>query len=896
MAERSRKAVVEIVHGSVVTAETLVIIGAYACDSLRGSADFLDRRLGGVLARAQRLNRYPGQVGEAAVFLPAKSRPAGAIVVGLGTVGNLTQGELARACTHGLLEHARQAESCGVSRLAVASLLVGTGYGGVSIGSCVRALLEALRSANRKLEDSQSLLRVERLTLYEVAEDRAIAAAEALDRLVRERRYQDIAGFSGRMNSGQGGFRRLFPNQEGDDGWYRVEIVGEANTGDLRFTLVGNRARNEVSEEPNQRQAVDGLIAAATGSTTDNAGLSRALFELMVPNVMKDLVGEVAGLVLAVDMAAAAYPWELMRDEAESGEPPLAARVGLVRQLASPRGLGRLPTVRNQCVFVVGDTDSGLMALPAAQEEGATVAAVFSGRGYEVNFRARPGAGEVLVNLFDSQYFAIHLAGHGVVDLEVNGARHTGMVLGPDTFLTAAQARKLRHTPEFVFINCCHLGAMAAEVQDKRQWAELAANLGTEFIEMGCKAVIAAGWAVDDQAAGTFARSFYESMLNGQRFGDAVRLARAETYNRYPASNTWGAYQAYGDERYRFPNLGGQQREARTYRHADQLLAELDRLQAEVPGLGEGTDRQSLLVRLDEIETSARARFFDLAEVREKLGAIRADLRQAEAAIEHYRAALAQEDGRVSIHALEQLARLEICQGAKPAEDTTVGETYMEVGRRRLEALIQMAPTAERLSLLGFYWKYQARIRRTAGRQSAGKGRTKGMEMPTRIREGLSNMTKAYEEAWRESERRTGEPDYRSLHNALDGAWLLKTWGQDQPFDDLCARLPDFLAAANRNAERRRAENPQARHDLAETQSALIAALWAVYTGPAKAAITSPEVQDHVAERFRDVIANEAFEQEKALVIDQLETLRSLLPDGQVNVRKALETVADRLS
>mgnify|MGYP000585510121 CR=1 FL=1 len=37
----------------------------------------------------------------------------------------------------------------------------------------------------------------------------------------------------------------------------------------------------------------------------------------------------------------------------------------------------------------------------------------------------------------------------------------------------------------------------------------LAANLATEFIEMGCRAVIAAGWAVDDAAAEVFSATFY---------------------------------------------------------------------------------------------------------------------------------------------------------------------------------------------------------------------------------------------------------------------------------------------------------------------------------------------------------------------------------------------------
>src|SRR5690606_40938157 len=40
-------------------------------------------------------------------------------------------------------------------------------------------------------------------------------------------------------------------------------------------------------------------------------------------------------------------------------------------------------------------------------------------------------------------------------------------------------------------------------------------------------------------------------------FGQAVRRARTATYSNHRHSNTWGAFQAYGDERYRFPREDG---------------------------------------------------------------------------------------------------------------------------------------------------------------------------------------------------------------------------------------------------------------------------------------------------------------------------------------------------
>jgi hypothetical protein len=109
-------------------------------------------------------------------------------------------------------------------------------------------------------------------------------------------------------------------------------------------------------------------------------------------------------------------------------------------------------------------------------------------------------------------------------------------------------------TPEFVFINCCYSGregAAGAAGDDpalRRQRAVLAASLALKFIDMGARAVVAAGWQVDDEAALLFAQCFYEKLLDGVPFGEAVRDARRKVHDAHGrATNTWGAYQCYGD-------------------------------------------------------------------------------------------------------------------------------------------------------------------------------------------------------------------------------------------------------------------------------------------------------------------------------------------------------------
>jgi hypothetical protein len=156
----------------------------------------------------------------------------------------------------------------------------------------------------------------------------------------------------------------------------------------------------------------------------------------------------------------------------------------------------------------------------------------------------RSDALAVLSALFAREYKILHLAGHGIYNAQ-NPAQ-SGMVLGAEMFLTAAELGQLRVVPELVFINCCHLGRidepLAVDAPNR-----LASSVAEELIKIGVRTVVAAGWAVADRAASTFASTFYQEMLEGRSFGAAVLAARQQTARLHARTNTWGAYQCYGN-------------------------------------------------------------------------------------------------------------------------------------------------------------------------------------------------------------------------------------------------------------------------------------------------------------------------------------------------------------
>jgi tetratricopeptide (TPR) repeat protein len=193
----------------------------------------------------------------------------------------------------------------------------------------------------------------------------------------------------------------------------------------------------------------------------------------------------------------------------------------------------------------------GLPALEGARKEAETVQALLQQHGYGCQLSLEENGVDVINKLYQQPYRVLHIAGHGVYEqLTRQGDRRSGVVLSSGILITAAEIEAMEVVPDLVFLNCCHPGTVKREAV---AFNRLAASVARQLIEMGVRAVVACGWAVDDQAAVVFAKVFYGAMLSGTPFGEAVFQARKEVHVAFPDLNTWGAYQAYGDPSYLLP-------------------------------------------------------------------------------------------------------------------------------------------------------------------------------------------------------------------------------------------------------------------------------------------------------------------------------------------------------
>ncbi len=738
---------VTVCHGDLAAAKYPVAVGHYVGDSINGGEAVLDRRLAGLLSRRHKLGVYPGPEGTCEVFIQeSNNKTFAALVIGLGQVGDLTPAQLSSGFARALLEFAttptaRKTTTGKLEGFAVSTILIGSGAGwGMGVRDSVRALIEGACRANTMLTDLDGdPVYLRELEFLEVYEDRSLQALRA----VREFASLGVLGnidFDTMLRQGVGGRCRAMC-ENGNDWWQRVKV--DINDDDeMKFTTLTGLARIEERVQPTQRALVDRLVEQSVTQTTVSQDAMVAIYNLITPNALKERAPDQGNTLMMLDEQAAGYPWEMMHVGERGKKIPLALRSGLVRQLSLKEFRHRPARTYQLRALVIADpllpNNSSLPQLPGANQEGRTVASILDKHSYKVRSQIGTTPLDIVSDLFADDYRILHLAGHGIYNYPITRNQTncpltnqnqpdcwkktryvTGMVLDwpqsgasqnkEPVFLTAVEVEQMAVVPELVFINCCFLGKVEKTNENRNLFA---ASLAVQFISMGVRAVVAAGWAVDDVAANAFADKFYTSMLEGSSFGEAVTAARNVANEAAGEdNNTWAAYQCYGDPAYRL-NGADSAPGSKFYLSPREVLCDLwairDKKQND---FGELLNSETLRQELEQMARMIPHEWMvNNGDVRNALGDAYSALGNFGTAIEHYKAAARCNDGQCSIRALEQLFNLNVRSTAKQIcttqEDHRKKIADIDEAVAAFKAMLSLiGESKERCSLIGSAYK-----------------------------------------------------------------------------------------------------------------------------------------------------------------------------------------------
>lgn len=548
---------VSIAAGHLEYANHPVVIGHLLNDAITHAESALDYTLNGILRKSHALGNYPQQIGDNQLFhVDGKSR---ALIVGLGKLEQLSAIRLEQTIVQGMLKYLFEHSHISVNEtksIGLSMLFIGSGYVGLTLESSIKATLNAAQKANSIAQKSGiENVYLGEIEFVELYIDKSMEARHILDKLLAAGDYN----FSLTHNQiiRQPGRRERIVTAHQTSWWKRITIESidtekdETPTTKLRFISSSGKARTEEYHLELSNGIINALVNYVSVDKQWDEESAKVLFELLIPAEYKEEWKLKQNMLLLVDARTAAYPWEMLQDNLSDAE-PICTEIGLIRQLTTPSSAQEVNYPMEDKALVVGDPDTGdmLPPLPGAASEAHMASTVLDQHNFDVKTIVNSGHLKIVGALYTGQYKVVHLAGHGVYDPA--HPAESGMVIGKDTYLTPSMIQQLPYTPELVFVNCCHLGSVG-NIDDvyKQHRGELAANFGVELIKGGVKAIIVAGWAVNDAAAKLFAATFYREMFNGQSFGDAVKEARKDCFRHFPHTNTWGAYQCYGDYSYK---------------------------------------------------------------------------------------------------------------------------------------------------------------------------------------------------------------------------------------------------------------------------------------------------------------------------------------------------------
>jgi pimeloyl-ACP methyl ester carboxylesterase len=278
--------------------------------------------------------------------------------------------------------------------------------------------------------------------------------------------------------------------------------------------------------------------------------LGRLVLEPIVARVLQETRG--CHLAVVHDAVSSRIPWETL---CISGWFP-AAEAGLSRRysaenLSAAKWLDeRRKDELINLLLIANPTED----LEGADAEFERVRKFFPpSAAVRVNDRlhgARATREAVLAELGSGKYDVVHYAGHAFFDPEQRS--RSGILCHGDQVLSGAHLAELRSLPSLAFFNACESARVRSRRDQRRPETAMQpriqrnVGLAEAFLRGGIANYVGTYWPVGDDAAETFATTFYGLLVRGESIGGAIQTARGAV--RKAGSIDWADYVHYGTQ------------------------------------------------------------------------------------------------------------------------------------------------------------------------------------------------------------------------------------------------------------------------------------------------------------------------------------------------------------
>ncbi|MBA4056362.1 MAG: hypothetical protein C0490_16730, partial [Marivirga sp.] len=286
-------------NGDLKYATYPVLAGHFNNDGILYAERIINFYLKGALSERHRLGLYPGAIGTNEVILSSSQDGdfKGAIIIGLGDFGSLTAFELTKSVEQGTCRYLIQLNTGPLSSPVpngISSLIIGCGYGGLSIEGSVNAIALGVSNANGKIKKlyGERAKLINEIEFVEQDKSKSLNCFYSLHKMGKNRdgAFQCILkkvivekpGLveSSAIDSTVGWWTRITVQRPEKD-------LCENKTQDLLFNISTGGAREEQRALKTSKHIIEELVAEISTENNWSESKAKTIFELLIPNDFK---------------------------------------------------------------------------------------------------------------------------------------------------------------------------------------------------------------------------------------------------------------------------------------------------------------------------------------------------------------------------------------------------------------------------------------------------------------------------------------------------------------------------------------------------------------------------------------------------------------------------------
>jgi pimeloyl-ACP methyl ester carboxylesterase len=539
-----------LAHGGITEVDSRVyLLGVFKNIAPSGAAKALDDRLEGAVAEFTARRMFSGEVGS--IFtLPVGRNQVSADMVLFAGMGAFDQ------CNADVLQLLAE----NVIRMLVrsrvdefATILIGAGSG-QSTTSVLRNLVTGFL---RGLKDADPKHRFRGITLCENDAARFAELKSGIYQLAGTPLFEDIEVTLSEVELPAPVTPRGRGQEEpGQDPVYAiVRQEAESKTElNYRVSILSSGMKAAVVSAPKDIKAKDLALLLAqfdaavesNKAMLDVTAFGKQFADLVLPDEVRTVLESMKSrnLVVVHDAPTSRIPWETLIIDGWS----VASTGGLSRHymaehlpIATWLEERRMnPTVKLLLVVnPLGD-------LPNAEEEGTRILELekTTARLEVTTLRQKDATkAAVLSALRSGKYDCVHYAGHAFFD--PIGPGRSGLICAGREVLSGADMTGLGNLPFLIFFNACEAGRIRGKAQGASDRVAESAGVAEALMRGGLANYLSTYWPVGDNAAATFASTFYQTVLEGGALGTAVLGGRQAVLKM--GSPDWADYILYGN-------------------------------------------------------------------------------------------------------------------------------------------------------------------------------------------------------------------------------------------------------------------------------------------------------------------------------------------------------------